>query len=138
MGVLRLQTPLGKHRRRYIYIEPQLLLLMISCANARLHFVCIASAPVVGGAVATKDFKARNIANAVWALAKMMHNPGDKFLNTMGALAAEKVAEFNPQNHANTIWAFGTLGGSPPGVPRNCTKSASKNLILLFTYRNHV
>lgn len=55
-------------------------------------------------------FTARNIANALWALAKMMHNPGDTFLNTMGAEAAKKVADFNAQNHANTVWAFATLG----------------------------
>ena len=55
-------------------------------------------------------FSARNIANTLWALAKMMHNPGDTFLNSLGAEAAQKVADFNPQNHANTVWAFATLG----------------------------
>lgn len=60
--------------------------------------------------VTAHTFTARNIANTLWALAKMMHNPGDKFLNTMGAEAAAKVQDFNAQNHANTVWAFATLG----------------------------
>lgn len=67
------------------------------------RLVCVAVA-------SAHAFTARNIANALWALAKMMHNPGDTFLNTMGAEVAKKVADFNAQNHANTVWAFATLG----------------------------
>lgn len=40
----------------------------------------------------------------------MMHNPGDAFLNSLGAEAGKKVTDFNAQNHANTVWAFATLG----------------------------
>ena len=58
----------------------------------------------------THNFTARNIANTLWALAKMMHNPGAQFLNTMGAEVAAKIRDFNAQNHANTVWAFATLG----------------------------
>ncbi len=39
-----------------------------------------------------------------------MHNPGDAFLNSLGAEAGKKVTDFNAQNHANTVWAFATLG----------------------------
>ena len=67
--------------------------------------------------VSAHAFTARNIANALWALAKMMHNPGDRFLNTMGAEVATKVADFNAQNHANTVWAFATLGMCPASIP---------------------
>ncbi|DBA96718.1 TPA: hypothetical protein ACH3X1_015560 [Trebouxia sp. C0004] len=58
-------------------------------------------------------FSARNIANTLWALAKMMHNPGDAFLNSLGVEAGKKVTDFNAQNHANTVWAFATLGHNP-------------------------
>jgi len=57
-----------------------------------------------------EKFSARNIANTLWALAKMMHNPGDAFLNSLGAEAGKKVTDFNAQNHSNTVWAFATLG----------------------------
>ena len=57
-----------------------------------------------------EKFSARNIANTLWALAKMMHDPGDAFLNSLGAEAGKKVTDFNAQNHANTVWAFATLG----------------------------
>lgn len=57
-----------------------------------------------------EKFSARNIANTLWALAKMMHNPGDAFLNSLGAEAGKKVTDFNAQNHGNTVWAFATLG----------------------------
>ncbi|KAL0032386.1 hypothetical protein WJX79_008625 [Trebouxia sp. C0005] len=43
----------------------------------------------------------------------MMHNPGDAFLNSLGAEAGKKVTDFNAQNHANTVWAFATLGHNP-------------------------
>ena len=67
--------------------------------------------PGVCDAVASAEkFSARNIANTLWALAKMMHNPGDTFLNSLGAEAGKKVTDFNAQNHANTVWAFATLG----------------------------
>ena len=57
-----------------------------------------------------EKFSARNIANTLWALAKMMHHPGGTFLNSLGAEAGKKVTDFNAQNHANTVWAFATLG----------------------------
>lgn len=56
------------------------------------------------------NFTARNIANVLWAFAKMMHNPGGAFLDSLGAEASRKVLDFNAQNLANTVWAFGTLG----------------------------
>ena len=61
------------------------------------------------------NFTARNIANVLWAFAKMTHNPGPAFLDSLGAEAGRKVTDFNAQNLANTIWAFGTLGKSNHG-----------------------
>ena len=66
------------------------------------------------------DFTARNIANTLWALAKMAHHPGDTFLDRLGAEAAKKVTEFNAQNHANTVWAFATLGEGTHRTPPYC------------------
>ena len=61
-------------------------------------------------------FTARNLANALWALAKMMIDPGEKFLNGLRDEASKKCDDFNAQNLANTLWAFGTLG-----APSHCS-----------------
>ena len=80
-------------------------------------------------------FTARNIANALWALAKMMHNPGERFLNTMGAEVAKKVMDFNAQNHANTVWAFATLGMCPAITPAVVDPAAPQYFLTsLFIY----
>ena len=93
----------------------------------KCHDFCAAVASV-------HAFTARNIANALWALAKMMHNPGDRFLNTMGAEVAKKVVDFNAQNHANTVWAFATLGMWPASIPAVVgTKSRSSSTSLSDT-----
>ena len=57
-----------------------------------------------------ESFTARNLANTLWALAKMGHNPGDRLLGLLQAETLKKVAGFNPQNIANTLWAFANLG----------------------------
>jgi len=68
-------------------------------------------------------FTARNLANALWALAKMMINPGEKFLTVLRDETLKKVAEFNAQNLANTLWAFATLGNPLPAKKRMGTTS---------------
>lgn len=68
---------------------------------------------VVSAVANISNFTARNIANVLWAFAKMMHNPGPTLLDSLGAEASRKVLDFNAQNLANTIWAYGTLGKAP-------------------------
>ena len=66
--------------------------------------------PVMCAVANIGNFTARNIANVLWAFAKMTHNPGAAYLDSLGVEAGRKVTDFNAQNLANTIWAFGTLG----------------------------
>ena len=60
-----------------------------------------------------ESFTARNLANTLWALAKMGHNPGGRLLSLLEAETLKKVGGFNPQNIANTLWAFANLGAFP-------------------------
>lgn len=55
------------------------------------------------------NFSARNLANAVWALAKLDHHPGHLMTKFCKEVLG-KVKDCNAQNVANTLWALGTLG----------------------------
>ena len=55
-------------------------------------------------------FTARNLANALWAMAKINLNPGEEVLSALSNEAIKKIADFNAQNIANSLWAFATLG----------------------------
>ncbi len=56
------------------------------------------------------NFTARNLANTLWALAKINLDPGLELLTALAGEATEKIANFNAQNIANTLWAFASLG----------------------------
>ena len=56
------------------------------------------------------ELSARNVANILWALAKLGHRPKEAVLATCAARAAARAHEANAQNIANTLWAFATLG----------------------------
>ena len=58
------------------------------------------------------ELSARNVANIVWALAKLGGHPGDALLGACAAQAAMRVREANAQNIANTLWAFASLGAA--------------------------
>jgi len=58
------------------------------------------------------ELSARNVANIVWALAKLGGHPSDALLGACAAQAAARVHEANAQNIANTLWAFASLGAA--------------------------
>lgn len=92
-----------------VYLHPHPVLVCVSAYMCLSGGICM-KAGVSDAVESAEKFSARNIANTLWALAKMMHNPGEVFLNSLGAEAGKKVTDFNAQNHANTVWAFATLG----------------------------
>ena len=55
-------------------------------------------------------FPARNLANTLWAFARLGHNPGVPLLQALAEESVKKLAGFNAQNLANTLWAFANLG----------------------------
>jgi hypothetical protein len=59
------------------------------------------------------EFTGRNIANTLWAMAKMNHHPGEEFFKAITEQAKIRVRagkDFNAQNLANTLWAYAILG----------------------------
>lgn len=56
-------------------------------------------------------FPARNLANALWGLAKLQHNPGQALLQALTNEVLKKLDQFIPQHIANTLWAYANLGG---------------------------
>lgn len=55
------------------------------------------------------QFNARNLANAVWALAKLNHNPVTLLPKMVQAILTT-IHDFNSQHIGNTMWALGILG----------------------------
>ncbi len=68
--------------------------------------VCVCAVERMG------SFTARNLANALWGLARLEHAP-----NTLLAAACQqvtlRVGQANPQNVSNTLWALGSLSYNP-------------------------
>ena len=60
-----------------------------------------------------EGFKARELANTVWAWAKLGAHPGEELLRSVGRAVERKLGDFNPQAIANTVWAWATLGAHP-------------------------
>ena len=79
-----------------------------------------------------KTFTARNLANALWAMAKMGYHPGEELLEKIQGQVLQKLPEFNPQNLANTLWAFATLGESLSSV---ISKYWENNLYSMIIWR---
>lgn len=65
--------------------------------------------PCIPAAVHAKRFAARNVANVVWAFAKLGHHPG-ALMDVLCSRAGEIMEEFIMQNLANFMWALATLG----------------------------
>ena len=56
------------------------------------------------------QFTPRNLANTLWAVAKMNLKVGSCLLNLLSGEVHKKMHDFNAQNIANTLWAFSNLG----------------------------
>ena len=56
------------------------------------------------------EFTGRNLANTLWAFAKMGHHPGEELLLTLAPQIRMQLSSCNAQNLANILWAFATLG----------------------------
>jgi len=57
-----------------------------------------------------EDFKPQNVANTLWALAKMRVEADKRLLRALSLRATASAADFKPQEVANTLWAFATMG----------------------------
>mmetsp|Transcript_2361 Transcript_2361/g.3580 ORF Transcript_2361/g.3580 Transcript_2361/m.3580 type:complete len:174 (+) Transcript_2361:417-938(+) len=57
---------------------------------------------------------ARQLCNSVWAVAKVLWNPGGPIMEAISAVAAPMMAEFDGQNISNLVWSFATMGVSDP------------------------
>lgn len=55
----------------------------------------------------------QGIADSQYSLAKLMHYPGEPFLNQMAKLSVTKSAEFIPKEFAYSLWAFSSLRHDP-------------------------
>lgn len=51
-------------------------------------------------------FNPQNVANMVWAFAKLEYEPRCPLLSTLAEEATAKLTEFNSQNVSNMLWAF--------------------------------
>ena len=58
-------------------------------------------------------FTSRELANTLWALARMGHNPGETFMSAFLYRAEEELPSFNSQDLANTLWALARMGHNP-------------------------
>ena len=58
-------------------------------------------------------FQPQNVANTVWALAKMGVTPEAGLLRAMQGRATAVAGEFDPQEVANTVWALAMMGVTP-------------------------
>jgi hypothetical protein len=55
----------------------------------------------------------QDVANTVWAYARLGRSPGEKALIALDAAAARVAPEMIPQDVANTVWAYAKLDRSP-------------------------
>ena len=53
---------------------------------------------------------AKNVANTLWAYAKMGREPGAGMMSALEGRAEALAGTFNAQNVANTLWAYATMG----------------------------
>ena len=64
-------------------------IMHVGCA---VMVLCAHAEPRLG------QFTARNLANCLWALAKMGHNPGQEFMAAVVAQVGQKLPDCNAQN----------------------------------------
>ncbi|KAK9842858.1 hypothetical protein WJX74_003528 [Apatococcus lobatus] len=89
---------------------------------------------LIGEKLATTT--ARNLANIVWAFAKMEYDPGQQLLQEVADELATKAASCNPQNVANSVWAFGSLGFHPGDDDLQKLAEAAKDKLNDFVPQN--
>ncbi len=64
-------------------------------------------------------FNAQEVANTLWADAKMGWSPGAAVMRELEGRAEALAGTFNAQHVANTLWAYATMGREPgSGVMR--------------------
>lgn len=61
-----------------------------------------------------EEVSMRNLANALWGMAKLNGQVEPRVLDDLGVEVAKKIKTGLPQNTANTLWAYATLGHAPP------------------------
>jgi hypothetical protein len=61
----------------------------------------------------SEEFNTQDIANTLWAFAKMGWTPGAQTLRTLERRAERISGEFNSQEVANTLWAYAAMGRKP-------------------------
>jgi hypothetical protein len=59
------------------------------------------------------EFNSQNVANTLWAYAKMGTKPGERMVGQLERRAEAISGEFNSQEVANTLWAYATMGTKP-------------------------
>ncbi|KAK9861764.1 hypothetical protein WJX84_008936 [Apatococcus fuscideae] len=79
---------------------------------------------------------ARNLANVIWAFAKMEYDPGETLLQAIADELAKKAMDCNPQNVANSIWALGVLGFHPGDADLEKLAEAAKAKLEGFVPQN--
>jgi hypothetical protein len=59
------------------------------------------------------EFNSQNVANTLWAFARMGRKPGERMMGQLEQRAEAISGEFNSQEIASTLWAFATMGRKP-------------------------
>ncbi|GLI67976.1 hypothetical protein VaNZ11_012312 [Volvox africanus] len=65
-------------------------------------------------AVHLPEFKGRQLANTLWAVAKLGYKPSERWLEVLLMRASAQMHTFNPQHLANTLYALMLLRYMPP------------------------
>ena len=60
------------------------------------------------------EMRPRNLANTVWAVARLGLTPGSTFLDSWCAATELQLGSFEAQHVANSLWALAAMGGSLP------------------------
>ncbi|EFJ49580.1 hypothetical protein VOLCADRAFT_89938 [Volvox carteri f. nagariensis] len=94
-----LQLPRSQHLQQYRNTDPRVIFLQ------RLEHAVVAHLP---------HFEGRQLANTLWAMAKLGHRPSEKWLEVMLTRASSQLHTFNPQHLANTLYALMLLRYMPP------------------------
>lgn len=59
-----------------------------------------------------------SLADLVWSVAKLQHNPGSSWLDTFAATSLPLLDSFTPHQLAQVVWAFARLPYQPSQVVR--------------------
>ncbi len=74
-------------------------------------------------------FKPQELANSLWALAKLGEDLPGSFLRAWSQAATRNISAFNSQELSNSLWAFATLGEKPPASFLSAwTQTATRNI----------